>query len=140
MQDTATSDRSDASAMQLHVCTTCRLLNEPAEPEHGRAGARLFAALQSAGTKPAGVEIVPVECMSVCRRACTIGFAAPGKWTYVFGDFHPDMSAEKILAAAALFADAPDGIIPWKIRPDAFKRGVVARIPPLTPRVDRGAS
>lgn len=130
MQDTAIPD---SATTQIHVCTTCRLLNEPAEPEHGRAGARLFAALERAAVKPDSVRVIPVECMSVCRRACTIGFAAPGKWTYVFGDFHPDMSAEQILAAAALFAAAPDGIIPWKIRPDAFKRGVVARIPPLTP-------
>lgn len=137
MRDTAIPN---GATMQIHVCTTCRLLNEPAEPEHGRAGARLHAALERAADNTEGVRIIPVECMSVCRRACTIGFAAPGKWTYVFGDFHPDMSAEQILAAAVLFAAAPDGIIPWRIRPEAFKRGVVARIPPLTVVPVRDAS
>ena len=70
--------------------------------------------------------------MSVCKRPCTIGFSSPGKWTYVYGDFAPDEhAAELILDAAALYAAAPDGLIPWRQRPDAFKKGVVARIPPL---------
>ena len=40
-------------------------------------------------------------------------------------------AAEAILATADLYAAAPDGLIPWKSRPDAFKKGVVARIPAL---------
>ena len=28
----------------------------------------------------------PVECLSVCKRPCTVALAAPGKWTYVVGD------------------------------------------------------
>ena len=42
-------------------------------------------------------------------------------------------SAEAILDAAALYAATPDGLIPWRQRPDALKKGVVARIPPLIP-------
>jgi predicted metal-binding protein len=67
----------------------------------------------------------------VCKRPCTVGFAAQGKWTYVYGDFPPDTSADLILDSAALYAAAPDGLIPWRQRPDAIKKGVVARMPPL---------
>lgn len=112
----------------IQVCVSCRAAHEPLEPRGERAGAKLRAALDAL----AGPQIVvsPVECMSVCRRPCTIGFAAPGKWTYVYGDFMPDQAAA-ILVAADLYGAAPDGIIPWRTRPDALKTGVVCRIPPM---------
>ena len=34
-------------------------------------------------------------------------------------------------AGAALYAATADGLIPWKQRPDALKKGVVSRVPPL---------
>lgn len=114
----------------IHVCVTCRNAGEPEPAE--RPGARLLRVLgDAAAGLAAPVEIVPVECLSVCKRPCTIGFSAPGKWTYVYGDLSAETSAETIMAGAALYAEAPDGIIPWKQRPDALKKGVVARIPPL---------
>jgi predicted metal-binding protein len=115
----------------IYVCVTCR--EAGADDASERQGARLYAALCSAAQRRAdAVAIRPVECLSVCKRPCTIGFSAPGKWTYVYGDFAPDAgSAELILDAAALYAAAPDGLIPWRQRPDALKKGVVARIPPL---------
>jgi predicted metal-binding protein len=114
--------------MTIYVCVTCRRENEPLEPKTARAGARLFADLSA---KAGATQIVPVECLSVCKRPCTVSFAAPGKWTYVYGDLPAETAAAVILAGAELFEAAPDGLIPWKLRPDALKRGVVARIPPL---------
>lgn len=114
----------------VHVCVTCRASQD--EEVAPRAGARLLRSLQDeAARRRLVLPIVPVECLSVCKRPCTIGFSAPDKWTYVYGDLAPETSAEVILAGAALYAAAPDGIIPWKQRPDALKKGVVARIPPL---------
>jgi predicted metal-binding protein len=113
----------------IHVCTTCRLGDEPLEPKEARSGARLYRELSTRASEEE-FEIIPVECLSVCKRPVTIGFSAPGKWSYIYGDFPPDSSAETILAAAQLYADAVDGLIPWRERPDAIKRGVIARIPP----------
>ena len=117
-----------AAPMTLYVCTTCRAADAPLSDE--RPGARLHTALAGLSDDPM-VTIEPVECLSVCKRVCTVAFAAPGKWTYVYGDLPPDHSAETILAGARLYAEAKDGIIPWKQRPDALKKGVVARVPPL---------
>jgi predicted metal-binding protein len=123
----------------IHVCVTCRSAADP--DEAARPGARLLEGLRRvAGERAAPVEIVPVECLSVCKRPCTVGFSAPGKWTYVYGDLPPETSAETIIAGAALYAEAPDGIIPWKQRPDALKKGVVARIPPLPTRASGAES
>ncbi len=108
------------------VCVTCRAEGEPAGAE--RAGRRLFDVL--VGAADPEFAVVPVECLSVCKRPCTVGFTAPGKWTYVYGDFTPDIGAPALLAAARLYAEAPDGLIPWKLRPDAIKKGVVVRVPP----------
>jgi predicted metal-binding protein len=105
------------------------------EPRDERAGARLYAALNHAVSGEGGpkVTLVPVDCMSVCKRPVTVGFATPGKWTYVYGDFARDgldAAADIILDGAKRFAAAPDGLIPWKERPEALKRGVIARLPP----------
>jgi predicted metal-binding protein len=117
------------SRVVVQVCTTCRAEGEALEPREARSGARLFAALRSRrGEADPAVE--PVECFSVCRRPCTLSFSAPGAWTYVFGDFPAETDPREILAAARQFGASPQGIIPWKERPAALRKGVVARIPP----------
>jgi predicted metal-binding protein len=93
----------------------------------------LHDALLGAFGGDAAVAVVPVECLSVCRRPCTVAFSAPGKWTYVYGDLSAEGAAPVLAEAARLYAAAPDGLIPWKLRPDPVKRGVVARVPPLAP-------
>jgi predicted metal-binding protein len=119
----------------LHVCVTCRAPDESKDDadKPNRAGARLHRALLAAaerGLAP-NIRVEAVECLSVCKRPATVAVAASGKWTYVYGDLDPETSAETILAGLGLYGAAPDGIVPWKERPDAFKRGVIARIPPL---------
>jgi predicted metal-binding protein len=116
------------SETTIYVCTTCRVADDPSEI---RAGARLLAALEdSLIGSPDRIRLEGVECLSVCKRPCTVAFASPGKWTYVYGDFSAETAPETILAGAALYAAAEDGLIPWKQRPDALKKGVVARLPP----------
>ncbi|MFC6050816.1 DUF1636 family protein, partial [Methylobacterium hispanicum] len=46
-------------------------------------------------------------------------------------------SARTILDELARYAGTPDGIVPWRERPEAFRKGVVARIPPF-PAADAG--
>ena len=36
-----------------------------------------------------------------------------------------------ILSGAAAYAAAPDGIVPWRERPEIFRKQSIARIPPL---------
>ena len=112
----------------IYVCTTCKSADDTSDI---RAGAKLLAALQNAVLDTdAPVRLEGVECLSVCKRPCTVAFSAPGKWTYVYGDFSPETAPETILAGAALYQATSDGLIPWKQRPDALKKGVIARLPP----------
>ena len=47
------------------------------------------------------LRVEPVECLSVCKRPCTVAVASADRWTYVYGDMDPAASAETILAGLA---------------------------------------
>ncbi len=115
-------------AVTLHVCTTCKA-GAPVEDGQPVAGARLHAALTTAGA-PDGVRIVAVECLSACNSGAAVALSAPGRWSYVYGRLS-DADAPEILAGAAAYAAAPDGIVPWRARPVIFRKQSLARIPPL---------
>jgi predicted metal-binding protein len=115
----------------LHVCVTCR--GDAAPDDAARPGARLYRALAAALVARASespVRIEPVECLSVCKRPCTVAVSSPGRWTYVYGDLDPDTAAETILDGVARYSETRDGVVPWRERPAEFRKGVIARIPP----------
>jgi len=115
----------------LYVCTECcRRIGSCAGggEDAGAAFARRLASLLG---QECGVEVVTVACLAVCKRPCTIALAAPDKWTYLIGDLDADLDCEAIAAGARAFAASAHGIIPWRQRPAAFRKGVIARVPPL---------
>lgn len=111
----------------LHVCTTCKGV-APGDPEAPRLGALLHEALIAADL-PQGVELRAVECLSACSQGCSVALTAPGKWSYVYGRLTPE-DAPDILAGAGAYANAPEGIVPWRERPTIFRKQSLARIPP----------
>jgi predicted metal-binding protein len=42
-----------------------------------------------------------------------------------------EANAGDVLAGAAAYAAAPDGIVPWRTRPEIFRKQSLARIPPI---------
>ncbi|MGY4320445.1 DUF1636 family protein [Bradyrhizobium sp. JR3.5] len=115
-------------SVTLHVCITCRAGQTLAEGELA-PGARLHAALVKAGV-PDDVNLVPVECLSACSQGCSVALSAPGRWSYVYGRLSAD-HAKDVIAGAAAYAAAPDGIVPWRSRPEIFRKQSLARIPPI---------
>jgi predicted metal-binding protein len=116
--------RGERSRATLLVCVSCK-------SDEGPLGAGLFAALGDRLEGEPNVALRPIECLSVCKRPCTVALAAPGKWTYVVGDLTPEAHVEDIVIAARLYAASPGGIVPWRERPLSFRKGVVSRTPPL---------
>ena len=112
----------------LYVCTTCRA-GEVLEEDAPRPGTLLHRALSEKGA-PDGVEIVGVKCLSACSQGAAVALSAPGKWTYVYGRMTladvPD-----ILTGAAAYAATEDGLVPWRERPEQFRKQSLARIPPF---------
>jgi len=116
----------------LQVCVACGEAaggELPAgEPSDGR---RLYEALAAtAGNDPA-VTVAPVDCFAVCDRPVTVAFRAPGKWSYLIGDVDPDGDVAAILTAARAVAASPHGVPALAERPPFFRKGVIARMPPL---------
>ncbi len=134
----ADSTNEQPAPVTLHVCVTCLKPGEPFEPRDARSGARLYYALESTldPGKHGAIEIVPVACLSSCKRSCNVAVSSPGKWTYVYGDLAPE-HAETLLAGIRHYALTPDGLVPWRERPEIMKRGALARIPP-TPAAPNG--
>lgn len=107
----------------LRVCVAC------GEGE-GNAGRRLYEALNAAAADVTNVVVAAVDCLAVCDRPVTLAFQAPGKWSYIVGGADEENLAD-ILAAAKAVAAAPHGIPAMAERPPFFRKGVIARVPPV---------
>jgi predicted metal-binding protein len=123
-----------ASAMAIYVCITCRggkpldLVPVPGE---------VLAAATARAAEGTGIAVRPVRCLANCNRGLSAAVRRDGAWTYVFGDLDPAGGAAALIEGAKLYAAAPDGLMPWRGRPEALKRGLVARTPPFESPGDR---
>ena len=113
---------------ELLVCIKCRGGRDmPADAR--RPGRALHDALR-ARPLPDGVILRAVECLQNCDHGCSVALRGGNRWAYVYGNVdemsHPDM----LLEGAALYHATTDGLIPWRQRPEHFKRNCIARIPP----------
>ena len=118
----------------IFVCVSCRRSLGDAQESFDQPGRGLAdvlkARLRDVGQR--SVTVTPVECLAVCKRPCTVALAGADKWTYLIGDLDPDTHAEEIVAAALSFAASENGIVPWRERPASFRKGVIARVPPIS--------
>ena len=123
----------DQSTVTIFVCVSCRRrLGEDDESfdQPGRALAQAIESrLQSDGQ--ARLSVTAVDCLAVCKRPCTVALSGTDKWTYLIGDLDPDSHVDEIVAAARSFAASETGIVPWRERPASFRKGVIARVPPM---------
>ena len=115
-------------AVTLHVCITCKAGQTVPEGQP-TPGKLLHQAISEIGA-PDGVAIVPVECLSACNSGCSVALSAPGRWSYVYGRMS-ESNAKDIVAGAAAYAAASDGLVPWRARPEIFRKQSLARIPPI---------
>jgi predicted metal-binding protein len=116
------------TSVELLVCTTCRR-GQPKDADAPRPGALLAERL--AGALPEGVRLTPVECLSNCDAGCTVVLRGPGRWSYVYGNLCPDAQVATIAEGALKYAESADGRVPWRERPEHFRKNCVARIPPM---------
>ncbi|MGX5734865.1 DUF1636 family protein [Bosea thiooxidans] len=121
--------------LTIHVCTACRRVRADLPEGYDQPGLALAEALaERLIAKGSAIPVLPVECLAVCKRPCTVAFAADGKWTYLIGDLETETHLDEIVGAAEAYAASANGIVAWKERPPSFRKGVVARVPPLPAR------
>jgi predicted metal-binding protein len=118
------------ATVTVFICITCKRPDEGGDAPLGRALVEAVAARVRENCEP-GITIAAVECLAVCRRPCTIALAGEGKWTSVVGDLDPALHADDVVAAARAYQTSESGIIPWRQRPQSFRKGVVSRTPPI---------
>jgi len=118
----------DAAATVIYVCTTCRRPDDP--EDYPRPGASLATATIAAA-ESSGIKVQPLRCLANCKRGCSAVLRSPNAWIYVFGHLDPAADAAALVTGAKLLSQSPDGLMPWRGRPDALKRGLIARVPPL---------
>jgi predicted metal-binding protein len=131
-----------ADPVTIYLCVTCRRKTGHVEGAFDLPGRILADRLAQTITSRSGnctIDVVPIECLAVCKRPSTLALAAEGKWTYLVGDLDPETHVEEIVAAAELYGASADGIVPWKERPPTFRKGVIARTPPLGFSQPKGA-
>lgn len=117
-------------AVTVFVCVSCRQTNADGEGFH-LPGRGLADALKERLSDDTRITVTPVECLAVCNRPSTIALVGDDKWTYLIGNLETETHLDQIVESARAYRLSENGIIPWKERPEAFRKGVVARVPPL---------
>ena len=114
-------------AGELVVCTTCRHPgSDPAAPDALRDGERLSAALSARG-----IPHQRQRCLAACEHGCAVVLRGTARWSFVQGGLHPERDLEALLAMLELWRQAPDGLVPWRSRPDIIRHNTITRIPPM---------
>lgn len=115
--------------IEVVVCVTCRH-GETNESET-RPGARLFEALQGADL-PQNARVRSGPCMSNCTQGCTVLLRGRARdWGFVWGGIDPENTRDALLETIQKYAETRDGLIPWRERPEHFRKNTIARIPPM---------
>lgn len=119
------------------VCTTCGQQEDSADgmrPGEHFAN-RVEEALKQHALSDVGEPVVQLQrtrCLMSCKRSCSAALHQSGKYSYVFGEFTPDVdSAEALLDFTAGYRVSDTGQVPFKQWPQGIKGHFVARIPPL---------
>lgn len=137
------SDIGAAGRARILVCITCRAATLPSDtsgadsPRAGaqdadapRAGLALAEATAVAAANASDISVQRIRCLGNCSRGLSAAICCENTWTYVFGGLEPTRDGPSLIIGARLLALAADGIMPWRGRPEALKRGLIARVPP----------
>ena len=71
--------------------------------------------------------------LSNCDFGCSVVLrGGDQRWTYVYGNLDPEKVAI-VLDGVARYRATSNGLVPWRERPEHFRKNCIARIPPLNP-------
>jgi predicted metal-binding protein len=128
MQSDVENDQSP-KPIEILVCNTCRHHDYPKEAGP-RPGALLLEALAKQEL-PAKIAVRSVKCLSNCSQGCSVALRGEGRWSYVYGNLTPNEHVSAIVDSANKYLSATDGLVPWRERPEHFRKNCIARIPPI---------
>src|SRR6202041_2134247 len=116
-----------ASRATVLVCITCRAADTSADAlaaDEPRPGLVLAEATAAAAANVSDISVQQVRCLGNCGRGLSAAIRCENTWTYVFGGLDAARDSLSLIDGARLLAQAADGIMPWRGRPDPLKRGL----------------
>ena len=115
----------------LSICLSCRDGRE--EIYMTRGGRRFAKKLLNKNLLKKQVNLRGVNCISNCKRACTISLTAKKSFTYVFGDIDPENSeySESLIELVSKYSLSSDGFLRRRDRPLFFQSSILGRLPPI---------
>ena len=115
----------------LSICLSCRDGRE--EFYMTRGGRRFTKELLNNSSLKEHVNLRGVNCMSNCKRACTISLTAKKSFTYIFGDIDPENSeySESLIELVSKYSLSSDGFLRRRDRPLLFQSSILGRLPPI---------
>jgi predicted metal-binding protein len=128
------NDTGPTGRPTVMVCITCRGTTNPTaapDPDSPRPGSILADATTLAAAYAPDISVQRIRCLGNCSRGLSAAIRCGNAWTYIFGDLEPARDGPSLIIGAQLLAQATDGIMPWRGRPESLKRGLIARIPPV---------
>ena len=115
----------------LSICLSCR---DGREEIYMTKGGRRFAKkLLNKNLLKKQVNLRGINCMSNCKRACTISLTAKKSFTYIFGDIDPENSeySESLIELVSKYSLSSDGFLRRRDRPLLFQSSILGRLPPI---------
>ena len=110
----------------VSVCTTCKTADGSV------AGPEMLAAVTAAlGANDGTIIVRPVQCLSVCKRPATVAVSSADGYTFLFGDLESDSGSAALASFVQSYRKADYGLVTWRERPEALRKGMIARVPPL---------
>ena len=115
----------------LSICLSCRDGRE--EIYMTRGGRRFAKKLLNKNLLKKQVNLRGINCMSNCKRACTISLTAKKSFTYIFGDIDPENSeySESLIELVSKYSLSSDGFLRRRDRPMLFQSSILGRLPPI---------
>ena len=115
----------------LSICLSCRDGRE--EIYMTRGGSRFAKKLLNKNLLKKQVNLRGINCMSNCKRACTISLTAKKSFTYIFGDIDPENSeySESLIELVSKYSSSSDGFLRRRDRPLLFQSSILGRLPPI---------
>ena len=115
----------------LSICLSCRDGRE--EIYMTRGGRRFAKKLLNKNLLKKQVNLRGINCMSNCKRACTISLTAKKSFTYVFGDIDPENSeySKSLIELVSKYSLSSDGFLRRRDRPLLFQSSILGRLPPI---------
>lgn len=124
-----TSSHPTACRPRLAVCVTCKA-GLDIEGETARPGRLFFEALaERCAVDDPAIDLMPVECLSLCDHGCSAAISVAGKWSYMLGGLDVGM-ADDIITYARAYAVSKTGLVLPSKRPASLAGMVKARMPP----------